>query len=127
MAVLLGHSNVRLVGNSQTFQAVHNESLKFVIEVSDLMLASIPGPGPLSHYSPLSPSPALADSTFQVPASLLSLWGGSHFPWLFPETSAICAGITLPAPVPSGGWPSALPSSSIECPLLRSLKPAGLA
>lgn len=76
--MLLGHPNVRLVGNSPGLfiQAAHNESLKFVIEVGDLMLASIPGLGLLS---PLSPSPAPSDSTFQVPASLCSVWGGSHF------------------------------------------------
>lgn len=78
VVVLLGHPNVRLVGNSLGLfiQTAHNESLKFVIEVGDLMLASIPGLGPLS---PLSPSPAPSDSTFQVPASLCSVWGGSHF------------------------------------------------
>lgn len=78
VVVLLGHPNVRLVGDSPGLfiQAAHNESLKFVIEVGDLMLASMPGLGALS---PLSPSPSPADPTFQVPASLFSLWGGSYF------------------------------------------------
>lgn len=37
--------------------------------------------------------------------------GRVTFPWLLPETPAICAGVTLLASVPGGG-PSALPSSS---------------
>lgn len=105
-------------------QKLHIWDIKqFVIEVVGFLLACIPGLGLPSLLSALSPPPAQADTTFQVPACP---WGGSDFA---PDSSQSRPPSVLASPylppndrrrAPQMGHPQAQPCL---CLIIKGLSP----
>lgn len=73
----------------------------------------------------MSPSSALANSTFSGPCQLARSVARVTFPVTPPRDAAICAGVTLPVTVPGGG-PQPCLASSAECPLVQVTEASGV-